>query len=86
MIQKRETCLYCGEKMESITAKKKFCSDLHRLYWNREQKMIKNAKAVIKEVFKTNIVTKVGILNSDGTVKLEPTAFELYQRKKLGLK
>lgn len=23
--------------MESITAKKKFCSPLHRLYWNREK-------------------------------------------------
>jgi len=38
MIKKTENCLYCGEKMESITAKKKFCSDLHRVYWNREQK------------------------------------------------
>jgi len=38
MIKKRETCLYCGEKMESITAKKKFCSPLHKLYWHRENK------------------------------------------------
>lgn len=38
MIKKRENCLYCGEKMESKTAKKKFCSDLHRLYYNRELK------------------------------------------------
>lgn len=36
MIQKRETCLYCGQKMESKTAKKKFCSPLHRVYYNRE--------------------------------------------------
>lgn len=36
MIKKTENCLYCGEKMESKTAKKKFCSDLHRVYWNRE--------------------------------------------------
>lgn len=41
MIKKTENCLYCGEKMESITAKKKFCSDLHRVYWNREQKIEK---------------------------------------------
>lgn len=36
MIQKRETCLYCGQKMESKTAKKKFCTPLHRVYYNRE--------------------------------------------------
>lgn len=41
MIKKTENCLYCGEKMESITAKKKFCSDLHRVYWNRENKLTK---------------------------------------------
>jgi hypothetical protein len=38
MIQKSEKCLYFGEKMESKTAKKKFCSTLHRVYWNRENK------------------------------------------------
>lgn len=38
MIKKRNTCLYCGEKMDSVTAKKKFCSDVHRVYYNREQK------------------------------------------------
>lgn len=37
MITKTENCLYCGEKMESKTAKKKFCSDLHRVYYNREK-------------------------------------------------
>jgi len=41
MIKKTENCLYCGEKMESKTAKKKFCSDLHRVYWNRENKVPK---------------------------------------------
>jgi hypothetical protein len=39
MIKKTENCLYCGEKMESKTAKKKFCCDLHRVYWNREKKI-----------------------------------------------
>ena len=38
MIVKNESCLYCGEKMESKTAKKKFCSNLHRLYYHRELK------------------------------------------------
>lgn len=37
MIKKTENCLYCGEKMESKTAKKKFCCPLHRVYWNREK-------------------------------------------------
>lgn len=36
MIKKRDTCLYCGEKMDSKTAKKKFCSEVHRVYYNRE--------------------------------------------------
>lgn len=38
MIEKIENCLYCGSKMESITAKKRFCSDQHRVYYNREKK------------------------------------------------
>jgi len=40
MIQKTENCIYCGVKMESKTAKKKFCSALHRVYWNREKKAV----------------------------------------------
>lgn len=46
MIEKRETCLYCGEPMESKTAKKKFCRPLHRVYWNRENKQTKQAAAL----------------------------------------
>lgn len=38
MIKKIENCIYCGEKMESITAKKKYCSAKCRLYFNRERK------------------------------------------------
>jgi hypothetical protein len=49
MIKKTENCLYCGEKMESVTAKKKFCSDLHRVYWNREQKFEKILTDTLKE-------------------------------------
>lgn len=40
MIKKIENCLYCGEKMESKTAKKKFCCPLHRVYWNREKRAV----------------------------------------------
>ena len=39
MIQKKENCQYCGIKMESITAKKKFCSDKCRVYFNRQSKV-----------------------------------------------
>ena len=41
MIQKTENCVYCGAKMESKTAKKKFCCTLHRVYWNREKQLNK---------------------------------------------
>lgn len=41
MIKKTDNCLYCGEKMDSKTAKKKFCSNTHRVYWNREKKAAK---------------------------------------------
>lgn len=37
MIKKIDNCLYCGEKMESKTAKKKFCSPKCRLYFKREK-------------------------------------------------
>ena len=37
MIKKSETCIYCGEKMESITAKKRYCSSKCKLYYNREK-------------------------------------------------
>lgn len=47
MIKKTENCLYCGEKMESKTAKKKFCSDLHRVYWNREKAYEKHIDEVL---------------------------------------
>ena len=38
MIKKKENCLYCGEKMESLTAKKSFCSPKCRVYFSREKK------------------------------------------------
>lgn len=36
MINRTPYCIYCGEKMESKTAKKKYCSDKCRVYFNRE--------------------------------------------------
>ena len=29
-------CIYCNERMESETSKKKFCSDKCRVYWHRK--------------------------------------------------
>jgi hypothetical protein len=29
-------CIYCGERMESQTSKKKFCSDKCRVYFHRK--------------------------------------------------
>jgi len=37
IIKKAEHCIYCGKKMESITAKKRFCSDTCRVYFNRQK-------------------------------------------------
>lgn len=38
MIIKIKSCLYCEQEMESITAKKRFCSDKCRVYYNRENR------------------------------------------------
>ena len=40
MIKKTENCLYCGEKMESITAKKRYCSSKCKVYDYRERSCI----------------------------------------------
>lgn len=37
MIKKKEFCLYCGNNLESKTAKKIFCNDKCRIYYNREK-------------------------------------------------
>ena len=54
MIKKKENCEYCGEKMESKTAKKRFCSDKCRVYFSRESK---NAP-IIAETAKISIKTE----------------------------
>jgi hypothetical protein len=61
MIKKNENCLYCGEKMESETAKKKFCSDKCRVYFGRE------LKAKIAENNKPE--NKARILEERNTIK-----------------
>lgn len=49
MIKKTENCLYCGKKMDSVTAKKKFCSDLHRVYWHRMRAAADNLGKAFEE-------------------------------------
>jgi predicted GIY-YIG superfamily endonuclease len=41
MIIKIKSCLYCEQEMETITVKKRFCSDKCRVYYNRENKYYK---------------------------------------------
>jgi hypothetical protein len=36
MKNKTPFCIYCGERMESQTSKKKFCSDKCRVYFHRK--------------------------------------------------
>jgi hypothetical protein len=81
MIKKTENCIYCGEKMESVTAKKKFCSPLHRVYWNREQKAVKllgDTFEATKEEFKkvANDIFEGGIAiaetTTEGVKRIDP--------------
>lgn len=57
MIKKKENCLYCGEKMESLTAKKSFCSVKCRVYFNRSNKNGKIASNLDVSKPKANNVT-----------------------------
>jgi predicted nucleic acid-binding Zn ribbon protein len=70
MIKKIENCIYCGEKMESITAKKKYCSAKCRLYFNRERK---KAIIVAEPVIKSIKVEKT-ISNTKNTITTVETA------------
>lgn len=63
MIVKTENCLYCGQKMESKTAKKKFCCDLHRVYWNREKKMRLLLESMLDENSSEIMKTKNDLAN-----------------------
>ena len=64
MIKKSETCIYCGEKMESITAKKRYCSSKCKLYYNRE----KNKRGA---PFKNMPPYDTNGVNLEGNVKTE---------------
>ncbi len=64
MIKKIENCLYCGEKMESITAKKKYCSNKCRLYYNRERNVLEVPKQVDNIKPEQVVIKKVEVLES----------------------
>jgi hypothetical protein len=49
-------CLYCGKEIGFVTAKKKFCSDLHRVYWNREQKLNRKEIKIQDDTTPTNVI------------------------------
>lgn len=50
MIKKKENCEYCGEKMDSKTAKKRFCSEKCRVYASRLKKVLKEEDNRINKI------------------------------------
>lgn len=71
MIKKRETCLYCGEKMESKTAKKKFCSPIHKLYWHREKERGTLAPSQLElEIKSATIAKENGVVTAKIDIKV----------------
>ena len=81
MIKKTENCLYCGEKMESITAKKKYCSNKCRLYYNRERNVLEVPKQVDNIKPEQVVTKKVEVLESPKNDKLEmPKGLSLEER------
>ena len=72
MINRTPYCIYCGERMESKTAKKKYCSDKCRVYFNREHpngKTISPVELASKLADKTKVVQ---ILAKEEESKNEP--------------
>jgi hypothetical protein len=81
MIKKSDTCLYCGEKMESQTAKKKFCSTKCRVYYNRELK-VQSVSVIVNKPLE-NVEKKA---NKKAHVKTPINLSFLEQRRKNKLK
>ncbi len=81
MIRKTENCLYCGEKMESITAKKKYCSNKCRLYYNRERNALDMPKLEDNIKLEQVVVKNVEALELPKNDKLEmPKGLSLEER------
>jgi predicted nucleic acid-binding Zn ribbon protein len=81
MIKKSETCIYCGEKMESITAKKRYCSSKCKLYYNREKNKVKRG-APFKNMPPYDKSSPKSVVNS----KLEQIPVENHKTPPKGLK
>jgi predicted nucleic acid-binding Zn ribbon protein len=70
MIKKKENCEYCGEKMESVTAKKRFCSEKCRVYFSRTKSVLKNEPQ--KQIISSNFVSKLENETSIAKTNIEP--------------
>jgi predicted nucleic acid-binding Zn ribbon protein len=70
MIKKKENCEYCGEKMESLTAKKRFCSEKCRVYFSRTKSVLKNEPQ--KQIIGSNFVSKLENETSIAKTNIEP--------------
>lgn len=83
MIKKKENCEYCGEKMESITAKKRFCSQKCRVYFNREYKCSKTKTLleIIDTTGEPNILANLPI-KEVGDKKQMPKGLSIEERIK----
>jgi predicted nucleic acid-binding Zn ribbon protein len=70
MIKKKENCEYCGEKMESVTAKKRFCSEKCRVYFSRTKSVLKNEPQ--KQIIGSNFVSKLENETSIAKTNIKP--------------
>jgi predicted nucleic acid-binding Zn ribbon protein len=70
MIKKKENCEYCGEKMESVTAKKRFCSEKCRVYFSRTKSVLKNEPQ--KQIIDSNFASKLEKETSIAKTNIEP--------------
>lgn len=64
MIKKSENCLYCGEKMKSVTAKKRYCSPKCKVYHFRERGRV--VAETSQKADKTNFESNSTILEKRG--------------------
>jgi hypothetical protein len=88
MKERRKDCKYCGKYLTEGQTNKQFCCDLHRVYWHRE-----NPKVKVTDLTKPTNQVKVVEPNEVKTNSTINTAkegqlsqFEIYRRKKLGIK
>lgn len=79
MNNRTPNCIYCNQKMESQTSKKRFCSDKCRVYWHRKHpkgnvisplELASKLEDIKKEV-KVSVI-KEEVLESPKNDQLEP--------------